>query len=227
MVNNAVSAGVVAGVFAFATAVRPADAQQTPLRVPVSVLEQYVGEYSDPTDPKGTTSTIRLNGDTLFQETPGIRRILVPMSETRFWVGGVITVDFVIDRAGGVTQLFSDGVEIENQLRRKGSPPAPPEAPTPAVRVPRSVLQRYVGSYEFIPGQMGRTDLRVTVRLEGNTLIRQLRPQETVVLIPISETRFRVGNTSIVAEFVVDDAGVTQVMGSGAQQLIARLTTRR
>lgn len=200
---------------------------QAQVRVPTSVLERYVGDYSDPGDPSGNTTTIRLVGDTLFQETPGIRRILVPMSETRFWVGGVITMEFVVDRAGGVTALFSDGVEIENRLRRKGSPPAPPEEPVAAVRVPRSVLDRYVGTYEFIPGQMGRTDLRITVRREGNTLIRQLRPQETVVLIPLSDTRFRVSGTSIMAEFVVDDAGVTQIMGSGAQQLVARRTSKR
>jgi hypothetical protein len=85
------------------------------------------------------------------------------------------------------------------------------------------VLERYVGTYEFIPGQMSRTDLRVVIRLEGDTLIRE-GAGPTAPLTPISETRFRVGDTLLVTEFVVDEAGVTQVMGSGFQQLLARLT---
>ena len=93
------------------------------------------------------------------------------------------------------------------------------------VRVPRSVLERYVGTYEFIPGQMGRTDLRVVVRLKGDTLVRALGTEHR--LTPISETRFRVGKTALMVEFVVDEAGVTQVMGSGFQQLLARLKSKR
>ena len=46
------------------------------------------------------------------------------------------------------------------------------------------------------------------------------------VLTPISETQFRVGNTRMIVEFVVDEAGVTQVMGSGFQQMLARRTNR-
>ena len=68
------------------------------------------------------------------------------------------------------------------------------------------MLERYVGTYEYIPGQMGRTDLRVVVRLKGDTLIRTMG--RDVVLTPISETRFRVCNTRMMVEFVVDEAGV-------------------
>jgi hypothetical protein len=82
-----------------------------------------------------------------------------------------------------------------------------------------------VGTYEFIPGQMSRTDLRVVVRLEGDTLVREMGKK--VVLTPISETQFRVGNTGMMVEFVVDEAGVTQVMGSGFQQMLARRTSKR
>ena len=93
------------------------------------------------------------------------------------------------------------------------------------VRVPRSVLERYVGVYEYIPGQMQRTDLWIVVRLKGDTLIREMGQE--AVLTPLSETRFRVGNTSLTVEFVVDEAGVTQILGSGFQQMLARLTSKR
>ena len=214
---------LAAGVLTLAIAVGPVEAQQgAPVRVPRSVLERYVGEY----DQNGNTIKVYLSGDTLFREVPGQRVAFVPISETLFRMGPVFTAEFVIDQTGGVTQVLSDGVAIEYRLPRKGSRAIPPPAPPAAtVRVPRSVLERYVGTYEYIPGQMSRTDLRVVVRLKGDTLIRSMGPE--VVLTPISETRFRVGNTSLVTEFVIDEAGVTQVMGSGFQQMLARLTAKR
>jgi hypothetical protein len=210
---------IAAAVLALAIASGPV-AAQAPVHVPRPVLERYVGDYG-----QNEAIKVRLEGDTLVQEAPGQRNPLVPISETRFRIGRLFTAEFVTDQAGGVTQILSDGVEFEQRNPRKGSRAALPAPPADAVRVPRSVLQRYVGTYEFLPGQMGRNDLRFTIRLNGDTLIRNM--QEEHVLTPISETRFRVGNTSLVTEFVVDEAGVTQVMGSGFQQLLARLTPQR
>jgi len=212
--------GVAGAALALALVVAPA-AAQPPARVPRSVLERYVGEY----DQKGNTIRVLLLGDTLVREIPGQRVAFVPISETLFRIGPVFTAEFVVDEAGGVTQLLSDGVDIEFRLPRKGTRATVPPQPAVAVRVPRSVLQRYVGTYEYIPGQMSRTDLRVVVRLEGDSLIRSMG--HDVVLVPISETRFRVGDTRLVTEFVIDDAGVTQVMGTGFQQMVARRTSRR
>jgi hypothetical protein len=203
--------GIVVGV---------ADAQPQ-VRVPRAVLEKYVGDY----DQNGSTVKVSVSGDTLYREVPGQRIAFVPISESLFRMGPVFTTEFVIDKEGGVTQVLSDGVDIEYRLPRKGSRPAPPAAlSAPAVRVPRSVLERYVGTYEFIPGQMSRTDLRVVIRLKGDTLIREMGGEK--VLTPISETKFRVGDTRLMVEFVIDEAGVTQVLGSGWQQMLARLTNR-
>jgi hypothetical protein len=228
MIDRHYSARIAAAVLALTIAVGRTEAQQrAPVRVPVSVLERYVGEY----DQNGNTIRVTLSGDTLFREIPGQRIAFVPISETLFRMGPVFTTEFVIDQAGGVTQVLSDGIEIEYRLPRKGSRAAAPLAPTagsPApVRVPTSVLERYVGVYEYIPGQMSRTDLRAVVRLKGDTLTRSLGGQDEVVLTPISDTRFRVGDTRLMVEFVVDEAGVTQVMGSGFQQMLARLTSKR
>ena len=216
---------ISACLFALTLAVLPLEAQQqAPVRVPTSVLQRYVGEY---VYPDGDIIWVRLSGDTLFREVPGQRVPFVPLSETLFRLGPVFTAEFVIDQAGGVTQILTDGVAVEYRLRRKGSPPPPPVAPpTPAVRVPKSVLERYVGVYEYIPGQMKRTDLTIVVRLKGEILTRDAGEKE-MVLTPISETRFKVGSTAIMVEFVVDDAGVTQVLGSGGQQMLARLKPKR
>jgi len=223
MINHRRAAGIAASVLALAIAVGPVQAQQqAPVRVPVSVLQRYVGEYGE----NGSTIKVVLNGDTLFREGQGRRMVLQPISGTLFRAGRLFTVEFVTDRAGGVTHVLSDGAGAEFRLPRRGSRVAPPPPlPAAAVRVPRSVLEQYVGTYEFLPGQMGRDDLRVEVRLEGGKLIRSM--QGDYVLTPLSETRFRVGDTSLVTEFVVDEAGVTQVMGTGFQQLLARLTSKR
>ncbi|HEY0153262.1 MAG TPA: hypothetical protein VGB92_14750 [Longimicrobium sp.] len=220
MTDHPFAAGIAAAVLALAFAVGPVQAQQqAPVRVPVPVLQRYVGEYGQ----NGNTIRVVLSGDTLFREVPGQRMALQPLSETLFRAARILTVEFVVDQAGGVTQVVSDGAGVEFRIPRRGSraAPAPPAA---AVRVPRSVLERYVGTYEFLPGQMGRNDLRVEVRLEGGRLIRSMQGDH--VLTPISETRFRVGDTSLVTEFVIDEAGVTQVMGSGFQQLLARRTSK-
>jgi hypothetical protein len=215
-------AGLASGVLAVAMATGSAEAQpQAPGRVPISVLERYVGEY----DQDGNTIKVLLQGNMLIREIPGQRVVLEPISETMFHMGPVFTAEFVTDESGAVTLVFSDGIDIEYRLPRKGSRPSPPSPPAvAAVRVPRSVLERYVGTYEYIPGQMSRTDLRVVIRLKGNTLIREMG--RDVVLTPISNTQFRVGNTRMTVEFVVDEAGVTQVMGSGFQQMLARLEKR-
>lgn len=213
-------AWIAAGVLALAIAVGPIEAQQqAPVHVPKAVLERYVGEYEQ----EGTTVKVSLSGDTLFREVPGQRMVMRPISETMFRMAAIFTAEFVIDQAGGVTQVVSDGVAFEFRLPRKGSrAAAPPATPVAKVRVPRAVLERYVGTYEYLPGQMGRTDLRIVIRLKGDTLIRSMG-QADVVLLPISETRFKVEGTSLMTEFVVDESGVTQILGLGFQQLLARL----
>jgi hypothetical protein len=222
----AASAGTVVGLLALAIAVQPVEAQQqAAVRVATAVLERYAGEY---VYPDGATWVVRRTADTLFHEAAGRRDRYEPLSETLFRLGPVTTAEFVIDQAGGATQILSDGVALEHRLRRKGSPPESPTASpaSPGVRVPRSVLQRYVGVYDYIPGQMDRTDLRVIVALRGDTLTRWMIGREQV-LVPISATRFSVAGTSLVTEFVVDEAGVTKVMGSGFQQMLARIPPKR
>ena len=226
VVSIPASARIALCVLALTLAVRPLEAQQPQtVRVPVPVLERYVGEYEFD---YGGTVEISLRGDTLIRRAGTQQLILTPLSETRFMMGPFFTAEFVIDDAGRVTQVVSDGVDIEFRGYPKGYRPAAPASPAaaaPAVRVPRSVLEQYVGVYEYIPGQMSRQDLRVVIALKGDTLTRRMRGEDTV-LTPVSETQFRVGDTSLMVEFVIDDAGVTQIMGSGFQQMLSRLTSK-
>ena len=214
--------GIALSALALPVRTLPVAAQQPGAQVPRSVLDGYVGDY---VYPDGAPFNLRLAGDTLFQDAPGRRLALAAISETLFTMGPVFTAEFLTDTAGGATIVLTDGAGVEYRLRRKGSPPEPPRPQPPAVHVPKSVLERYVGTYEYIAGQMQRTDLRIRVRLEGDILVREMGPES--VLTPISETRFRVGDTSLMVEFVVDEAGVTQVLGTGFQQMLARQTSKR
>jgi len=218
------SVGIALSVLALIITGRPLELdaqQQAAVRVPRSVLEQYAGDY---VYPDGAPFKLVLDGDALIQEAQGRRLPYTPISETLFMLGPVFTAEFVME-GGGLTQVLSDGAGVEYRLRRKGAPPAPPPAPVAAVSVPRSVLEQYVGVYEYIAGQMQRTDLRVRIRLDGDTLVRDMGQE--VELIPLSQTRFKVGNTSLMMEFVVDDWGVTQILGSGFQQMLTRRTSKR
>ena len=215
---------IALGVLALTSTARLVEArQQGAGRVPTSVLERYAGEW---VYPDGETVTLRVVGDTLFREVPGQRVPFVPLSETLFRLGPVFTAEFVTDPAGRMIQVLTDGSAVEYRLRRKGTPPEPAVTSVAAVAVPKAVLERYVGVYEYIPGQMKRTDLRIVIRLREDRLTTDAGGQE-VVLAPISETQFKVGSTSLMVEFVVDEAGVTQVLGKGGQQMLARLKPRR
>jgi hypothetical protein len=219
MIDRRYFAALAIAVFTLSVLVRPVQAQQQRVSVPASVLEQYVGEY---VYPEGTTLKVTLSGDTLFREDPGRRVPMIPLSETMFRLGGSLTVEFVTHKSYGTTLILGNGTNMEFRLPRKGSRPVP--APTPkAVHVPRSVLERYVGEYEYIRGQMNRTDLRVFIHLREGVLTQKLDTNDERVLIPLSETRFNVSGTALVTEFVIDDAGVTQVMGSGGRVMLARL----
>ena len=83
-----------------------------------------------------------------------------------------------------------------------------------------------MGVYDYLPGQNMPPHIRTAVTLRGDTLTRFINGKNQV-LVPISETRFRVAGTSMVAEFVVDEHGVTQISGSGFQQLLARIPPKR
>ena len=134
---------IALSALALIIAVRPAEAQPQPgARLSRAVLERYVGEYLYP---DGAPFEVGLEGDTLVQVLPQRRLAYTPLSETLFMLGPVFTAEFVIDQAGGVTQILSDGAGVEYRLRRRGSPPEPPPAPPVPVHVPRSVLERYVG----------------------------------------------------------------------------------
>ena len=197
----------VLGVLALALALRPVGAQQQQapaVNVPKSVLERYVGEYALT---PWSLALLRMKGDTLIREMNGQQDVYIALSETRFRVGSTpFIADFVIDQAGAVTQIVKAANGPEMRASRIAAGP-----------VPKSVLERYLGEYEFMP------KLSFVVRLRGETLSGQnTAGGPEVALVPVSETRFTVGagSTQMEVEFVTDKTGkMTKVVRQGAYEM--------
>jgi len=185
----------------------PAEGQQpAAVNVPRSVLERYVGE--DSLTP-WSLALLRMRGDTLVREMNGQTDVYIPLSETRFRVGATpFVADFVVDQAGVVTQSVRAGNGPEMRAVRIG-----------AGSVPRSVLERYVGEYEFMP------KLSFVVRLRGETLSgQQTTGGGEVALVPVSENRFTIGagTGQMEVEFVTDKSGrMTKVVRQGTYEMRA------
>jgi hypothetical protein len=196
------------GVLAFGIALQPVGAQQQPaaVSVPRSVLERYVGEYALT---PWSLAFLRLKGDTLIREMNGQQEVYIALSETRFKVGNTpFTAEFAVDQAGAVTQIVKAPNGPEMRAARLVAGP-----------VPRSVLERYVGEYEFMPR------LSFVIRLRGETLSgQQTTGGPETALIPVSETGFTVGGgaTQLEVEFVTDKEGkMTKVVRQGSYEMRA------
>jgi hypothetical protein len=97
------------------------------------------------------------------------------------------------------------------QARTTETPQSAPTATAPAGGSASSTLERYVGTYQINP------QLTAVIRLQGNTLIRVMNGQQTV-LTPISATRFKAGGGEL--EFETDQAGrVTMVLRHGTETM--------
>ena len=70
-----------------------------------------------------------------------------------------------------------------------------------AVKVDRSILARYVGTYELTP------DFSITLTLEGDQLMTQATDQPKFPVFPESETKFFLKVVDAEVEFVSDDKG--------------------
>lgn len=82
-----------------------------------------------------------------------------------------------------------------------------------AVKVDRSILARYVGTYELTP------DLRITFTLEGDQLMTQATDQPKFPVFPESETRFFLTVVDAEVEFVSDDRYRRPGFSPGARKL--------
>jgi hypothetical protein len=95
---------------------------------------------------------------------------------------------------------FTIGCASSNARSTAAQPQASATIAAEAVREPTAGLARFVGEYDF-------EQFKATIRLRGGTLVRQVRGSPELVLTPISETRFKMGNTPAELQFTLDKSG--------------------
>lgn len=184
------------------------------IKLPPSVLDQYVGVYR--LDEK-EEAIIRRDGEKLFADFPGGGRSeITPSSETEFFIKDSRTRLSFTKNTSGVTALVLHDRYETDQEARKTDKPLP--APRKEVAVDPAIYDAYVGEYEIAP------NFTITISKEGGKLMAQATGQPKLELLPESQTKFFVKEASIQAEFVVDGAGkaTSLVLYQAGQRLPAK-----
>jgi hypothetical protein len=147
---------------------------------------------------------IRLDGDQLRAQLTGQGQLAIfPESETKFFLKVVdAQLDFVTDAAGSVTHvvLHQNGID-QKALRTSSTPPPSPEQRHKEVAVPVTTLSKYAGAYEM------RSNVVMTVTLEGDRLMAQLTGQPKFPIFAESDTLFFYKIVDATLEFQRDAAG--------------------
>jgi hypothetical protein len=129
-----------------------------------------------------------------------------------------------ISTSAGIAVLALTMAVQPAEAQQQASAPAVAPVVAPAgvdsVCVPVAVLKKYVGTYDF--------NFRagpVTIALKDEHLVRQVAGQPDIVLTPVSETKFKMGNAGMLVEFRTDEkGGVTQVFGAQTRWVQAQRT---
>jgi serine-type D-Ala-D-Ala carboxypeptidase/endopeptidase len=177
--------------------------QRKEITLPAATLAQYVGTYELA---PGKNLAIRLDGSQLNAQLPGQGPLpMFAESETRFFLKAVdAQLEFGKGAAGAVTHvvLHQNGIDQKGR-RTSATAPAPPEPLHKETTVPVSTLSKYPGTYEL------RSNVFLTVTLEGDHLMAQLTVQRKFPIFPESETVFFYKNVKATLEFQQDGKGAT------------------
>jgi serine-type D-Ala-D-Ala carboxypeptidase/endopeptidase len=177
--------------------------QRKEITLPAATLARYVGTYELA---PGKNLAIRLDGSQLNAQLPGQgERPIFPESETKFFLKVVdAQLEFGKDAAGAVTHvvLHQNGID-QKAMRRSATAPPPPEQRHKETTVPVSTLSKYPGTYEL------RSNIVLTVTLEGDHLMAQLTGQRKFQVFPESETVFFYKTVKATLEFQHDGSGAT------------------
>jgi CubicO group peptidase (beta-lactamase class C family) len=190
---NDVGPGLVATRLA-AAAVGDPYPQFAAIDLPDETLRRYVGVYQVD---DSAERVVTVEDGVLYTSRGGRKTRAAPSSETHFFHRTSNShFEFELED-GAVTAMlmYQDGAEQpERALRVSGTVPT-----REAVRLDRSILERYVGVYEIQPG------FDLTVYLDGDALMTRATGQGSIAIHASSETEF------YVEEF---EARLTFVMGT-------------
>ncbi len=184
------------------------------IKLPPSVLDQYVGVYQ--LNEKEEV-IIRKDGEKLVADFPGSGRSeIIPSSEAEFFIRDSRTrLSFTKNTSGVTAFVLHDRYET-NQDARKTDKPLP--ASRKEVEVDPAIYDAYVGEYELAP------NFTITISKDASKLMAQATGQPKLELFPESQTKFFVKEVSVQIEFVVDGSGKATglVLYQGGQRLPAK-----
>ena len=183
-------------------------AGQGPVHVSPILLEQYVGQYRLSAS---YVLTIAADGDRLYVRAPNRgTRLLVPVSDTEFIeVQSGLRLTFGI-RADTrrVDHLVFEQAGYGRRAERISAEAGFDPAARPALALPASTLDRYVGRYEEQPG------FAVSVTRDGGRLFAQMTEQDAAEIFAESETDFFYRDRDVSVSF--------RIAGGRAEALVWR-----
>ncbi len=173
-----------------------------PVPMTAEALDAYTGVYRlNDTDRR----VVVREGTTLYSVRGRSPRLaMTPLGRDRFVFASGARVRFIRGANRAVT-----GMTVRQRLGPEELAPRTAEradsilalANPPAVAVAPAVLDRYVGRYQLAPNFV------IAVRREGNGLRAQATGQPEGMLVPESDTRFRIQEVDAAIVFQVDAAG--------------------
>ena len=198
---NDVGPGLVATRLA-AAAVGDPYPQFAAIELPEETLRRYVGVYQVD---DSTERMVTVADGVLYTSRGGRKTRAAPSSETHFFYR-TSNSHFAFElEDGAVTAMltYQDDAELPERAVKVSD-----TVPTrEALRLDRSILERYVGVYEIQPG------FDLTVYLEGDALMTWATGQSSVAIHASSETEFYVEEFDARLTFVVGpDGKATEVV---------------
>lgn len=165
-------------------------------------LDEYVGVYR--IEARGGEEQVRVvtrEGDQLFTQRSGGAKLPVEFSaaDRFFYPDSLTTGRFERGEGGDVAGMWLDPPAGPEEHAIKTDRPIPPERE--AVDLDPALLDRYVGTYELVPG------FEIEVTREGGQLHAQATGQPRFEIYPESEARFFLKVVDAVIEFHGIDDG--------------------
>ena len=169
--------------------------------VDAKILATYVGAYQ--LAPQIFFSITR-DGDHLYAQLTGQGRYeIFPESDKDFFYKVVnAQITFVTDRTGKATALILHQNGLDQRANRvEGAAAAEAPAELKEVTVDRTILQKYVGTYQLAPG------FEIAITLDGDQLYEQATGQGKAAIYPASEKEFFLKVVDAQISFVTDSSG--------------------
>jgi len=220
--SNVVDASTDAMSFALASIMFGAPYDVPTIKEPVAISpekpEDYIGVF---VVNETTNRTVTLQDGQLYsQRTGGMRRLIHPESEDKFFFDfdHTVTLTYIRDDAGTVIAHEIHQNASDARAEKMSDEEAKKILSTiSAIEIDPELLNRYVGDYQLAPGFI------LTIRKQDDKLTAQATGQSEVTILPSSETEFFFEIVDAQITFQLDDSdeATSLILHQGGQDIPA------